>query len=264
MPKSNQWQWSIIALSLVVIAGLIIGISALVNGNQAAGPAPSETQSSTSSTDKPVADTEEPSEPAEVVTEVKEGVTVALKTLLSELKVEDETNSDTYDRDKFRHWVNVDGKCSAREFVLITESTTAVKYSDEEECIVSTGVWVSLYDGVTIKNSGDIDIDHMVPLKEAWESGAESWNANKRRSYANDVEYDKSLIAVSAASNRSKSDRDPADWMPDSKNYTCNYVADWISVKYRWKLAIDKVEKKALEGYAKGCETTNVVVPKRG
>lgn len=264
MQKSNQWQWSVILLSLAIITGLLIGSSVLANSNQIADPAPRESQSEILPEEKPSTGGEVTIEPAEPVAEVKEGATVTLATLLSELKVEKEENSDTYDRDKFRHWVNVEGKCSAREFVLITESTATVKYSNEEECKVSTGVWLSLYDGKTVKSAGDIDIDHMVPLKEAWESGAASWNSNKRRSYANDIEYPKSLIAVSASSNRSKSDRDPADWLPEVKSYACTYIADWVSVKYRWKLSVDKTEKKVLDSYAKKCDTTNIVVPERG
>jgi hypothetical protein len=260
MQNNNKWQLIIIFLSTLITAGILVGISALVGTSQnSVTPVASESQNQSEDSGSKTP------EPAVVpVEDVKEGVTVTLATLLAVLEVREEENSETYDRAKFRHWINVDGKCSAREFVLISESTTEVKYSDEEECKVSTGTWMSLYDGATFKNARDLDIDHMVPLKEAWESGAESWNDNKRRTYANDTEYDKSLIAVSASSNRSKSDRDPADWMPEDETYTCLYIADWVSVKYRWNFTIDKTEKQALDGYVKDCDTTNVIVPPRG
>lgn len=83
-------------------------------------------------------------------------------------------------------------------------------------------------------------IDHVVPLKEAWESGAWNWSPEKRRDYANDLVDENHLMAVSASANRQKGDRDPMDWMPDRNK--CRYLRAWVSIKERWELSADQAE----------------------
>ena len=259
MQKSNQWQWSVIFLSIFVIAAVLLGASFALRAIEpevSASPQPTQSQPSDNS--------EEPAEPVDPSEyKVETGSYAPILSVLAVLEVSDEEESGSYDREEFRHWVNVDGDCSAREYVLREESLVDVKYSDVAECEVSTGKWLSLYDDATLSDASDVDIDHMVPLKEAWESGAHNWNNGKRRSYANDIGFDKSLIAVSAKSNRSKSDRDPSDWLPTSKSYICTYLADWVAVKYRWELTVDSAEKKAIESAAKKCDNL-VLIPSKG
>jgi hypothetical protein len=111
---------------------------------------------------------------------------------------------------------------------------------------VVSGEWFSPYDGTTSSVSSRLDIDHMVPLKEAWVSGASTWSPARRQAFANDLGWTGSLIAVSASSNRSKGDRDPSRWMPTNTGYWCAYLFDWVEVKYRWQLAVDPAEKQAI------------------
>lgn len=241
----------------------MFSLSFLLNSN---APANNDSASTTSTESvkeetKPEEGTSPELEEIIVSEEVKTGEYVQILTIVASLEVAEEQETDSYDRDRFRHWVNVEDKCSAREYVLREESLSSVTYKDEAECTVSEGEWLSLYDGAKLTLASDVDIDHMVPLKEAWESGAHSWNDAKRRSYANDIEDDRSLIAVSAKSNRSKSDRDPTDWMPTSEDYVCTYVSDWVAVKYRWKLSIDETERGVLIDYAEECVDTLVLVP---
>ena len=94
----------------------------------------------------------------------------------------------------------------------------------------------------------------MVPLAEAWDSGASAWDPAKKEMYANDQTDPRHLIAVTGASNRSKSDQDPSDWMPTNKTYACEYITNWISIKVRWSLSIDSKEKTTLESYVKTCK----------
>ena len=115
------------------------------------------------------------------------------------------------------------------------------------------GRWFSRYDGQSTTVASGFDIDHMVPLAEAWGSGAQAWTAQRRQDYANDLTYRLALIAVTASSNRSKGDRDPAEWLPPSKSYWCKYLRQWVGVKYRWGLAVDATEKVALEDGLRGC-----------
>lgn len=170
---------------------------------------------------------------------------------LDGLRIEPEA-SDGYDRSLFRHWIDADRNgCDTRREVLIAESTTPVVVGTG--CSITGGTWFSAYDDVTTTNASGFDIDHMVPLKEAWDSGAHSWDSATREAFANDLSLDESLIAVSASSNRSKSDRDPADWLPPSAGYRCAYVTSWITVKKTWNLSVDQREHDALAAVLANC-----------
>ncbi|WP_420446040.1 GmrSD restriction endonuclease domain-containing protein [Candidatus Poriferisodalis sp.] len=156
--------------------------------------------------------------------------------LLDALDVTAET-SGGYDRALFKHWVDADGDgCDARREVLIAEAVAAPSVG--ARCSLSGGEWLSRYDGKTASGNGSsFDVDHMVPLAEAWESGARNWTEDRREAYANDLGYADSLIAVSASSNRSKGARDPAEWLPPAQGVHCWYTAAWVQVKTRWDLA---------------------------
>ena len=179
------------------------------------------------------------------------------KTALASLKVADEVRTG-YKRTLFKHWVGTGNGCDSRKSVIISEAI--VKPIVEKGCVIKGGEWLSIYDNVKVTEAGKLDVDHMVPLAEAWDSGASSWDAAKKEMYANDQTDPRHLIAVTGASNRSKSDQDPAEWMPTNKAYTCEYIANWISIKVRWSLTIDSKEKAALEANLKGCKPTKIVV----
>ncbi|MEV6477261.1 HNH endonuclease family protein [Streptomyces sp. NPDC051657] len=165
-----------------------------------------------------------------------------------------------YTRSSFKHWNSGDDKsdgCNTRAEVLISEAIVAPTV--EADCKLSGGTWRSYYDGQEVTSAGALDIDHMVPLAEAWDSGAFTWTAARREAYANDQGSTVSLVAVTARSNRQKSDRDPADWMPPSPEAQCRYVGEWVSTKLRWQLTADDRELEALKVYAEGlCEDTVV------
>ncbi|UQA97573.1 HNH endonuclease family protein [Streptomyces halobius] len=101
-------------------------------------------------------------------------------------------------------------------------------------------------------------MDHVVPLAEAWDSGASKWTAERRERYANDLDAPRSLIAVSLGSNRSKGDKDPTEWMPPAKDDTCTYATEWVASKLRWKLTVDRAERKALRAVDAGCKNATV------
>jgi hypothetical protein len=171
--------------------------------------------------------------------------------LLASMKIEPEVTSG-YDRSLFKHWIDADGdSCDAREEVLIIESLEPVTLGTG--CKVLTGRWLSNFDGVVITDSSKLDMDHMVPLKEAWDSGANTWSASRRQAFANDIDLPEALIAVSASSNRSKSARDPAEWLPTNTSYRCQYVEDWMAVKVKWELSVDAKEFEALRSVSVGC-----------
>jgi hypothetical protein len=189
------------------------------------------------------------------------GTAALFQELANQLVVDDNPDAHTgYDRDLFHAWVDADHNgCNTRAEVLILESTAQV--ATRSTCTVTTGSWFSSYDGVWILDASKLDIDHFVPLKEAWISGAYAWDSTTRTQFGNDLGYAASLLAVSASSNRSKSDQDPAQWMPSNANFVCDYVATWVAVKYRWSLTIDSAEKQALTSTLSNCSDVTVTVP---
>lgn len=147
-----------------------------------------------------------------------------------------------YRRDLFGDWVDADGDgCNTREEVLIRDSLGAAQV-DTFGCTVVAGDWLSSYDEVTWSDPGDVDIDHVVALKEAWDSGAHAWPDLQRRAFANDLSDPRSLRAVTDSVNQSKGDRDPSNWMPPSRASWCGYLADWVAIKARWGLSMDESE----------------------
>lgn len=174
-----------------------------------------------------------------------------LEALLVQLRVEPEMQAG-YDRDLFPHWRDADGDgCDTRREVLIAESLAPVSVG--AGCSLSGGQWYSVFDGVTTTDPSDFDIDHFVPLKEAWDSGAHSWDPQTRRQFANDLSYAGSLIAVSASSNRTKGASDPAEWLPPNTDYRCVYLTTWVEVKIRWNLSADDREISAIRSAGARC-----------
>ena len=186
---------------------------------------------------------------------------VSALTLLDDLPVRSESHSASYARSRFGGWIDrdADGE-NTRAEVLKAESTRTASLN--RFSTVKGGKWVSAYDNRVFTNASRMDVDHMVPLAEAWASGAYAWSARKRAAFANDLDYGPSLIAVSLSSNRSKGDKDPAEWMPRSTAYTCTYVRAWVAVKSRWNISVDRAEKAAIRDTLAGC--SSVVVTKPG
>jgi hypothetical protein len=190
--------------------------------------------------------------PSAEVAQAQEPTTTEAETLLSQLQVVPEGPRDGYDRALFKHWVDADSDgCDTREEVLIQQSLVPAAQGDG--CSVS-GEWLSAYDATTFVAPGGLDIDHMVPLGEAWDSDASTWDSSRREAYANDLDHPEALIAVSASSNRSKSDQDPAEWKPPNVAYWCQYAFDWITMKVAWELTADPDEVQALEEMLVTCE----------
>lgn len=189
---------------------------------------------------------------AEVPDPAKAPEASGTQALLDSLHVEAEPLRVDYDRDLFDHWSDVDGdSCNTRYEVLAAESLEPVETSDG--CRPTSGLWISAFDGTTTTYPLSVDIDHLVPLAEAWDSGASSWSSSRREAFANDEISPLTLIAVSASSNRSKGDRDPAEWLPPAVGYRCEYVAGWVAVKARWELSVDPAEKTAIESVLSSC-----------
>ncbi|MFI9820839.1 HNH endonuclease family protein [Streptomyces sp. NPDC052013] len=154
-----------------------------------------------------------------------------------------------YNRDLFPHWTTVSGTCNTRETVLKRDGSGVVT---DSSCAATSGSWYSPYDGATWYAASDVDIDHLVPLAEAWDSGADSWTTSRRQSFANDLTRPQ-LLAVTDNVNQAKGDQDPATWMPSRSAYRCIYVRAWVQVKYYYGLSVDSAEKSALQSHLASC-----------
>jgi hypothetical protein len=151
-------------------------------------------------------------------------------------------------------WIDTDHNgCNQRDDVLLRDAvphTTRVQQQGACDHDVLAGTWHDPYTGRTLTftdlkdlhQAEAIQIDHVVPLAEAWVSGAKRWSRDRREAFANDLHE---LLAVDGPTNMSKGDGDPAAWRP-RQGYQCAYARRWITVKARYHLAVDPSERSAL------------------
>jgi hypothetical protein len=179
-----------------------------------------------------------------------------LTTAINDLATASEVRTG-YDRALFPHWVDADGDgCSTRNEVLLAEADDAPSVSGT--CTLSGGRWYSYYDRVSWRNASDVDIDHMVPLAEAWDSGARTWSTATRRAYANDLGDSRTLVGVTDNVNQAKGDQDVAQWLPTYDK--CRYLREYVAVKHRWRLTVNSAEKSAMRSLASSCTNSTITV----
>ena len=151
-----------------------------------------------------------------------------------------------YDRREYGGWIDFDGDCiNTRHEVLAAESLVPPLFLN---CKVVTGLWFDPYTGRTFTDPTDLDVDHLVPLKEAHISGGFAWTREEKRAYANDLDNPGHLIAVEARENRQKGARGPEEWMPENLDFWCAYLLAWVAVKTEYGLTMDEVESWAIDG----------------
>jgi hypothetical protein len=178
----------------------------------------------------------------------------AARRQLSELKVRPASSMAGYSREEFPHWSDAQEfgwrlpggtpdpeSCDARDAALIRDGQQEVV---EAYCDVVSGSWFDSYGGGTYTDPEDIDIDHFVPLANAWRSGASSWGMAKRESFAN---VPRDLLSVDDGLNQSKGDKGPEAWKPPRRAYRCVYAKRWIGVKHYWDLSVTGAERSALK-----------------
>lgn len=172
--------------------------------------------------------------------------------MLAGITIREPSHEDTYDRDEWPHWRDADHDCQdARDEVLIAESLVPVEFFNDRKCDVTRGKWICPYTGREFTGSGELDIDHFVPLQNAHVSGGWEWPQEKREAYANDLEDPAHLVAVEAAANRANGSRGPEEWLPERG--TCEYVASWIAIKRRWGLSMSEREAAAVRRVLSDC-----------
>ncbi|KAF3925376.1 hypothetical protein ABW20_dc0110570 [Dactylellina cionopaga] len=174
------------------------------------------------------------------------------KARLGNLTVSVSGSGAGYSRELFPHWRAQEGECNTREDVLKRDGKD-VKV--DAKCASTSGTWLCPYTGKEYFKASDIDIDHMVPLKNAWISGASNWTTTKRSDFANDLKNPQ-LWAAKDTVNQAKSDSSPDKWKPPLQTFYCTYASAWVQVKSVWGLSITEAEKAALQDMLKSCPTT--------
>ena len=137
-----------------------------------------------------------------------------------------------YSREDWKHWTDADRDCqNARNEVLTEKSLTTVTFRTDDGCRVATGQWLAPYTNTVVTDPKKLDVDHMVPLGNAHQTGAWDWPAERKELYANHLDDTQHLIAVTASANRSKGSRGPDQWKPQDESYWCQYAIDWATIK---------------------------------
>ncbi|NYJ73920.1 HNH endonuclease family protein [Allobranchiibius huperziae] len=184
------------------------------------------------------------------------GTPADAKTDLGALVVKAADSMTGYDRSLFPHWrdastngwpVAPNDACDSRNAALYRDGTD-VTFSST--CTNAQGTWIDPYGDGVYNASSDIDIDHLVPLGDAWTTGADSWSTAERTSYANDP-----LVLVSSKDtlNEAKGDRDPSQWTPPNADADCLYATRWVLVKTKYALWVTSAEKSALTTMLGSC-----------
>ena len=164
-----------------------------------------------------------------------------------------EVSREGYDRDAFGGWIDADGDgCDTRREVLIRDATVTPAVGPD--CTLSGGEWRTRYAAVEVTGDGSaLHIDHLVPLAEAWESGAHAWSPERRRAFANDLDSP-ALVAAWSGSNEAKGASDPTGWLPPILNRHCWYAQAWYDVKVKWQLTFDPAEWAVITLILDKCE----------
>ncbi|MFM8825184.1 MAG: HNH endonuclease family protein [Candidatus Nanopelagicus sp.] len=168
-------------------------------------------------------------------------------TVLNNLEVKGRAPKTGYARSQFPHWSDPDRNgCDARNDTLKRDLTNITFKEGTRECKVIAGQLLDPFSGRLITFSADkvvVDIDHVVALSNAWQTGAAYFDKNKRSQIANDP---LNLLAVDAKLNRKKGDGDAATWLPPYKAFRCEYVARQVAVKAKYGLWVTQPEKAAI------------------
>ena len=176
-------------------------------------------------------------------------------TVLNSLEVKGRAAKTGYARSQFPHWSDPDRNgCDARNDTLKRDLTQISFKGGTRDCKVLTGQLLDPFSGKVIAFSSTksmIDIDHVVALSNAWQTGAAYFDKTKRAAIANDP---LNLIAVDAKLNRQKGDGDAATWLPPLKSYRCDYVARQIAVKAKYGLWVTQPEKGPIIKLLEKCE----------
>lgn len=176
--------------------------------------------------------------------------------ILNKLEVKGRAAKTGYARSQFPHWSDPDRNgCDSRNDILKRDLKVIIFKDGTRDCKVISGELVDPFSGKKVlfnlnTAASNIDIDHIVALSNAWQTGASYFDKDARSSIANDP---LNLLAVDASLNRQKGDGDAATWLPPLKSFRCEYVARQVAVKFKYKLWVTAPEKKAISSILSKC-----------
>ncbi|CAB4604566.1 unannotated protein [freshwater metagenome] len=250
-----------IGACLLVLVVLVAGCgnsSKEVSSKSAAAPSSENSTSSSSTTSTTAA-----SSASSVTPTTPLPVSASTRDRLAVLSIDDrQIPQGTYHREEWPHWADVDGNgCDARQDALMVWSVVAATVNRSGTCKVVAGSWVSPYDGMRSNNPSDFDVDHLVPLENAFRSGGWAWSTERRRAFANNPGE---LVVASASSNRSKGSDPPNEWRPTNRDSWCAYGDGWVKVKSAWGLTVTTAERDALGQMLDTCGIAGPVWPLGG
>jgi hypothetical protein len=177
---------------------------------------------------------------------------------LQRLPVKGRAPKTGFDREQFGgDWASVDG-CETRERIL-ERDLRGIAREPGGDCEVQSGVLADPYTASAIRfergGASEVDIDHVVALGDAWQTGAQQWSFDRRVRFANDP---LNLLAVDASANRQKGDSDAASWLPPNKAFRCAYIARQIAIKRRYGGWVTPAERGAMERVLARCPRTRL------
>ena len=174
--------------------------------------------------------------------------------LLEELDEKGRAPKTGYDRDSFGWRDDMDRNgCDTRNDILRRDLEDITLKPGTDGCVVLTGTLLSPFSGESVafdRTASAVDIDHVVALSDAWQTGAATWDDSTKREFANDP---LNLLAVEASLNRQKGDGDAATWLPPKRESRCEYVARQIAVKHRYELWVKPAEADAMRRVLADC-----------
>lgn len=160
-----------------------------------------------------------------------------------------EVIAGSYNRDSFGGWKDFDRDCqNQRHELLISLSTVPVVFTDHKKCNVKQGRWISPYTNKVIFNAKEIDIDHIVPLKWAWNAGANNWSNEKKIKFYNDPI---NIIPVEKQLNRQKGSKDISDWLPPENK--CGYISRYVRIIKIYQLKLSSKKTHDFQSLMRNC-----------
>lgn len=176
---------------------------------------------------------------------------------LDSLRVAKDGPMKGYTREKFPHWRDASTfgwpeepstKCNTRQAALYRDAADiSIK---KGTCSITHGKWLDPYTATWYTKPTDLQVDHIVPIAEAWRSGAAKWTTEQRTAMANDPLV---LVPVQGSANGSKGDKGPDAWKPPNKASHCLYAERYTAVKAKYRLTVTEPEKKALADMIRTC-----------
>ena len=190
---------------------------------------------------------------------VPAGRLAAARAALATIAVEGRAAKSGYSRERFgQTWDDVDRNgCDTRNDILVRDLRAVVFVTGTGNCLVASGSLGDPYTGQSIsfargERSADVQIDHVVPLSDAWQKGAQQWTPQQRLAFANDPA---NLLAVDGPANQQKGDSDLATWLPPAKSFRCEYAVRIVEVKAAYRIWMTDEEHRRAGELLGQCRT---------